>query len=398
MSVSTPSHDGDGRTVLEIDDLAVRYAVEGGSAVHAVDGATFSIEAGETYGLVGESGCGKTTLAKSLIHLLDNNGYIERGEVWYDGTIPRWEGSDGEPTREAIEDDDVPVREDGMTNLAELSSTQIRDIRWRDIAIIPQSAMNALNPVYKVGDQIVESIVRHEPETPEAEAYQRARDLLERVGIEPDRADDYAHQFSGGMKQRAVIAMAMSCNPDVLIADEPTTALDVIIQDRILEELEQIQEEFGVSIIVISHDISVMAEICDRMAVMYGGKVMESGPKEDIFDATANPYTLGLKNSFPTITEAQQDLVSIPGTPPKLQDPDAGCRFRERCPFAVEECHTSHPPMYDAAATGTAVLEATDDERAHRTACYRIDEIEQIRADAAEEHTWTDETIESQSR
>ncbi len=383
-------------SILEINDLAVRYAVDDGSSVHAVDGATFSVEPGETYGLVGESGCGKTTLAKSLIHLLDNNGFIESGEIWFEGTIPRWEGPDGEPTQEAIADDDIPVREDGKTNLAELSSTQIRDIRWRDIAIIPQSAMNALNPVYKVGDQIVEAIIRHEPETSEEEAYERARDLLERVGIEPERADDYAHQFSGGMKQRAVIAMAMACNPDVLIADEPTTALDVIIQDRILEELEQIQEEFGVSIIVISHDISVMAEICDRMAVMYGGKVMESGEKDAIFDSTANPYTLGLKNSFPTITEADQQLVSIPGTPPTLQDPDAGCRFRERCPFAVEECHTSHPPMYGVeAAEDTGTLNASEEERAHRSACYRIDELEKIRTDATKEETWTEEKIES---
>ena len=159
---------------------------------------------------------------------------------------------------------------------------------------------------------------------------------------------------------------------------------------------EALQEEFGVSILVISHDISVMAEICDRMAVMYGGKVMESGRTEDIFGETANPYTLGLKNSFPTITSADQDLVSIPGTPPTLRDPDDGCRFRDRCPFAVEECHAAHPPMYDVAAADAdgRVVEATDG-RAHRTACYRIDDLEQIRTDALNESTWTDQTIEN---
>ncbi|QZX99662.1 ABC transporter ATP-binding protein [Halobaculum rubrum] len=383
-------------TLLEVNDLSVRYAVDDGSAVHAADEVSFAVDPGETYGLVGESGCGKTTLAKSLVHLLDDNGYIESGNIWFDSTLPQWTDENGDAKQSVIDDPDKPVRDDGMTDLAELSNKQIRDVRWRDIAIIPQSAMNALNPVYKVGDQIVEAILRHEPETTAEEAHERARDLLERVGIEPERADDYAHQFSGGMKQRAVIAMAMACSPDLLIADEPTTALDVIIQDRILEELEALQDEFDVSILVISHDISVMAEICDRMAVMYGGKVMEAGPKTEIFGETANPYTLGLKNSFPTITASDQDLVSIPGTPPTLRDPGDGCRFRERCPFAIEECHASHPPMYDVeAASERGRAEESTDERAHRSACYRIDELEQLRTDALEESTWTEQRIES---
>ncbi|UIO98454.1 ABC transporter ATP-binding protein [Halobaculum sp. CBA1158] len=383
-------------TLLEVNDLSIRYTVDDGSAVHAADGVDFSVERGETYGLVGESGCGKTTLAKSLVQLLDKNGYIEGGEAWFDATLPQWEDESGAPKQSVVDDPDKPVREDGKTDLAALTNKQIRDMRWRNIAIIPQSAMNALNPVYKVGDQIVEAILRHEPETTAEEAHERARDLLERVGIEPDRADDYAHQFSGGMKQRAVIAMAMACGPDLLIADEPTTALDVIIQDRILEELEKLQEEFGVSILVISHDISVMAEICDRMAVMYGGKVMESGPKKEIFESTANPYTLGLKNSFPTITAADQDLVSIPGTPPTLRDPDEGCRFRERCPFAIEECHAQHPPMYDVEeAEATGRLAESTDRRSHESACYRMNDLEQLRTDALNESTWTEQEIES---
>jgi len=383
-------------TLLEVNDLSIRYRVDDDEAVHAVDDASFSIERGETYGLVGESGCGKTTMAKSIVDLLDANGYVESGELWFDGTLPEWEDEHGDPRREIIEDDRYPVREDGMTDLAALDETQIRDVRWRDIAIIPQSAMNSLNPVYKVGDQITEAILRHEPATTKAEADERARDLLERVGIEPDRADDYAHQFSGGMKQRAVIAMAMACNPDLLIADEPTTALDVIIQDRILEELENIQEEFGVSILVISHDISVMAEICDRMAVMYGGKVMESGRKDDIFEETANPYTLGLKNSFPTITESEQQLVSIPGTPPTLREPEAGCRFRDRCPFAVEACASEHPPMYDVESAETSGrAQVATDRRSHRSACHRVDELELLRTEALQEDTWTEQTVEN---
>jgi oligopeptide/dipeptide ABC transporter ATP-binding protein len=374
-------------SLLEVNDLSIRYDVDE-SDVHAVDGVTFSIDRGETYGLVGESGCGKTTLAKSIIHLLDANGYVESGEIWFDGTLPRWENERGEPRREIIEDDQYPVREDGMTDLARLDGEQIRDIRWRNIALIPQSSMNALNPVYKVGDQIVEAIQRHEPNTPREEADERARDLLERVGIEPDRADDYAHEYSGGMKQRAVIAMAMACNPDMLIADEPTTALDVIIQDRILDELEELQEEFNVSILVVSHDISVMAEICDQLAVMYGGKFMESGPKKEVFEQSANPYTLGLKNSFPTVKEEQSELVSIPGSPPTLLDPKDSCRFADRCPFVVEECHTSHPPMYDVDEVIDGQRVTADDPFSHRSACYRVDELEMMRTEARKEETW----------
>ncbi|NEU56712.1 ABC transporter ATP-binding protein [Halorussus sp. MSC15.2] len=376
-------------SLLEVNDLSVRYDA-GESQVHAVDGVSFSVEHGETFGLVGESGCGKTTLGKSLVHLLDANGYVERGEVWFDGTLPRWEDQNGEPRREIIDDDQYPVREDGKTDLTELDDQDIRDVRWRDIALIPQSAMNALNPVYKVGDQIIEAILRHEPDTTKAEADERARDLLERVGIEPNRADDYAHEYSGGMKQRAVIAMAMACNPDMLIADEPTTALDVIIQDRILEEIEELQDEFDVSILVISHDISVMAEICDKLGVMYGGKMMESGPKEDVLESSANPYTLGLKNSFPTVKQEQQQLVSIPGSPPTLLDPSDGCRFADRCPFVVDECHTSHPPMYDVEAAEMGTRTEASDRHAHRSACYRVDDLEQMREDAAKEETWTE--------
>jgi oligopeptide/dipeptide ABC transporter ATP-binding protein len=375
--------------LLEVNDLSVRYDA-GESQVHAVDGVSFDVEHGETFGLVGESGCGKTTLGKSLIHLLDSNGYVESGEVWFDGTLPRWEDERGEVRQEVIEDDQYPVREDGMTDLTELDNEDIRDIRWRNIALIPQSAMNALNPVYKVGDQIIEAILRHEPGTTREEADARARDLLERVGIEPERADDYAHEYSGGMKQRAVIAMAMACNPDMLIADEPTTALDVIIQDRILEEIEDLQEEFDVSILVISHDISVMAEICDKLGVMYGGKLMESGPKEEVLRNAANPYTLGLKNSFPTVKQEQEQLVSIPGSPPTLLDPSEGCRFADRCPFVVDECHTTHPPMYDVDAAENGVRTESRSGHEHRSACYRVDELEMMREDATKEETWTE--------
>ncbi|GAA0201329.1 ABC transporter ATP-binding protein [Haladaptatus pallidirubidus] len=381
-------------SLLEVNDLRVRYDA-GDKQVHAVDGVTFNVNHGETYGLVGESGCGKTTLAKSLIHLLDSNGYVESGEIWFDGTLPEWEDENGNARQEIINDDRYPVRADGKTDLAKLDNQQIRDVRWRDIALIPQSAMNALNPVYKVGDQITEAILRHEPGTSVEEADARARDLIERVGIEPDRADDYAHQFSGGMKQRAVIAMAMACNPDLLIADEPTTALDVIIQDRILEELEALQEEFNVAILVVSHDVSVMAEICDKLAVMYGGKMMESGPMGEVLNNAANPYTLGLKNSFPTVEEAQQELISIPGSPPTLLDPNDGCRFAPRCPFVVDECHSAHPPGYDVEKAGGGRRTEAISPDVHRSACYRIDELETMRTEAKKEKTWHQNTTQT---
>ncbi|WP_227354749.1 ABC transporter ATP-binding protein [Haladaptatus salinisoli] len=381
-------------SLLEVNELCVRYDA-GEKQVHAVDGVSFSVDHGETYGLVGESGCGKTTLAKSLIHLLDANGYVESGEVWFDGTLPQWEDENGNARREIIDDDRYPVREDGMTDLTKLDDQQIRDVRWRDIALIPQSAMNALNPVYKVGDQIVEAILRHEPATTREEADARARDLIERVGIEPERADDYAHQFSGGMKQRAVIAMAMACNPDLLIADEPTTALDVIIQDRILEELEALQEEFNVAILVVSHDVSVMAEICDKLAVMYGGKMMESGPMGEVLTDSANPYTLGLKNSFPTVEEEQRKLISIPGSPPTLLDPGAGCRFSARCPFVVDECHSAHPPMYDVEQAEMGKRTEANTPHVHRSACYRVDELETMRTEAQKEETWQQNTTQT---
>jgi oligopeptide/dipeptide ABC transporter ATP-binding protein len=343
-----PATHGDAApSLLEVDDLAVRYRVDDGE-VHAVDGVSFDVGAGETFGLVGESGCGKSTLGRAIIRLLDRNGYVADGEI-------RFKGED----------------------LSELSDAAVRDVRWAEIATISQSAMNGLNPVYKVGDQIVEAILRHR-DVGADDAHERARNLLEKVGIDPERADDFAHQFSGGMRQRAVIAMAIACEPDLIIADEPTTALDVIVQDEVLSELEELQEELGLSILLISHDISVIAETCDRVGVMYGGKMMEQGPTEAVFGQPANPYTMGLKNSFPDIESTDERLVSIPGQPPTLRDPEAGCRFRERCPFVVEDCRTDHPPLFDAG-----------DAEDHTSACYRVDEQADLRERADREETWT---------
>jgi len=340
-------------SLLDIDGLSVRYQLEDGDEVYAVDDVSFDVERGETFGLVGESGSGKSTLGKAIIRLLDRNGYVEDGDI-------RFKNQD----------------------LSELSDPEIRDVRWAEISTISQSAMNGLNPVYRVGDQIAEAILRHQPGTTYERAFERSKELLEKVGIDGKRAEDYAHEFSGGMKQRAVIAMAIACDPDLIIADEPTTALDVIVQDEVLNELEDLQEELDLSILIISHDISVIAETCDRVGVLYGGKLMEVGRTEEVFENPANPYTMGLKNSFPDIQQAQERLVSIPGVPPTLVEPESGCRFRDRCPFEVEECHTEHPPTFAVESAGVG-REAT-----HRSACYRLDSLAELQERASEEETW----------
>lgn len=332
--------------LIDIRNLSVRYTSDEERVVHAVEDVSFDIGEGEIFGLVGESGSGKTTIGRAIIRLLGSHGSIEQGEVRFDGR-----------------------------DLTTLADTEIRDVRWAEISMIPQGSMSGLNPVYKVGDQIVEAILHHDRTVTEAEARQRTHDLLDRVGVDPDRARDYAHELSGGMKQRVMIAMALACDPALIIADEPTTALDVVVQDQVLAEFEAIREDLDVSLLLISHDISVVSETCDRVGVLYGGKLMEVGPTEEVFGSPANPYTLGLKHSFPDVSTAQEELVSIPGTAPDLHEPPTACRFIDRCPFATEECKRDHPPLFDVSP-------------GHGSACYHLDSLAQMRAEAAKERTW----------
>jgi len=347
-STTTPTTTDESRgTVLEVEDLSVTYRMEDKQDVHAVQNVSFSIEAGSTFGLVGESGCGKTTAARALIGLLDDNGEVTGGSV----------------------------RKDGR-DLTAVSDEELRATRWNEIATIPQNVMNSLNPVETVGSQILDVIQLHTDRSRE-EARDHAEDLFEQVGLTPDRMADYPHEFSGGMLQRAVIAMAMSCDPDLIIADEPTTALDVVVQDEILAELETLQREMGVSILVISHDIGVMAETCDDVGVMYAGELMEVGSAEDVFGNPSNPYTLGLANSFPDITDPDRELVDIPGTAPELTGEHQGCPFVERCPFATEECEQYRPGL--ASAPGAAD---------HRSRCHFVDEVDRLREEAADPETW----------
>lgn len=332
-------------TLLEIENLKTYYRTEEGY-VHAVDGVSLSLEKNETLGLVGESGSGKTTIAESINGVLPDNAEIVDGSVMYDGV-----------------------------DLTEISDKELRKYRWNDVALVPQSAMNAFDPVYTVEEQIVEVIRAHEPDTSKTEAKERASELFEFVDLNPERVSDYPHQFSGGMRQRAAIALALALDPPIVLADEPTTALDVIIQDQILNRITELQDETDSSMIMITHDISVVSETCDKIAVVYGGRVVEYADTESVIMDPHHPYTLGLRNAFPTIEEGEQELISIPGSPPELVDPEEGCRFAERCPFAQEECFEKTP-------------EPQEVEDGHVVECHRADEVEMLQAEAAKKETW----------
>ncbi|HEU5300174.1 MAG TPA: ABC transporter ATP-binding protein [bacterium] len=299
--------------LLSVQDLTVSYRTRGGE-LRAVEGVSLDVERGQSLGIVGESGCGKSTLVRALLRVLPPNGRITRGRILFDGL-----------------------------DLAALPSAALRRVRWRRIALIPQSAMNALNPVMRIGDQIVETIVAHE-RTPRAAAHRRAAELLELVGVEPHRLADYPFQFSGGMRQRVAIAMAVALRPDLIIADEPTTALDVLVQDRVLGLLQRLRAELGLTLLYITHDVPVVSELCDRIAVMYAGRVVEHGPLRAVFARPVHPYTMGLLQASARGT-ASGPIVSIPGTPPDLLEPPAGCRFTARCPFATAMCAAQDPAL-----------------------------------------------------
>ncbi|MEA2610757.1 MAG: oligopeptide transport system ATP-binding protein [Chloroflexota bacterium] len=300
--------------LLVVEDLRTYFRLESGW-VKAVDGVSFRLNSGEALGIAGESGCGKTTTALSLVRLLPSNARIRKGS-----------------SIKLFGIDLVPKTED-----------QLRRYRWREVSIVFQGAMNALNPVRRVGEQIAEPIEIRLGASKE-DARRRAGELLELVGIPRKRAAAYPHELSGGMRQRVMIAMALACNPSIVIGDEPTTALDVMVQAQILELLERLRAELGLSLILITHDLSVIAETCDRTLVMYAGKVAEEGPVKRIFTAPRHPYTSKLLGSFPSIQADRRTLDTIPGLPPDLRDPPSGCRFHPRCPVAMAICKEVVPP------------------------------------------------------
>lgn len=303
--------------ILTVENLTMHYTTRKGD-VSAVDNVSFTLEQGKSIGLVGESGCGKTSIAFSLMRLLPDNAHIKQGHIWL-----------------------------GDTDVVSLSDREVRKLRWNRIAMVFQAAMNALNPVYKVGDQIIEALELHWGVVAVDRARARVAELFDLVGLDPKFMDRYPHEFSGGMRQRAVIAMALACNPDIIIADEPTTALDVIVQDRILQELKKIQEKLGMSMIYVSHDIAVIAEVSDQIAVMYAGRMAEMGSSVDIFERPLHPYTDMLMSAFPSIIGEKHELVTIPGEPPDLLFPPSGCRFHPRCPRATKVCSEEQPPWED---------------------------------------------------
>ena len=299
--------------LLEIKDLSVNFRTHD-SVVHAVNGISLEIEKGETLGLVGETGAGKTTTAMSILKLLpERTGEYASGEILFDGE-----------------------------NVLEMEPKQLQNIRGRKISMIFQDPMTALNPILPVIDQIEECVEIH-GEYSATEARQKAKDILEMVGIPAVRGKEYPHQFSGGMKQRVVIAMALVCSPELLLADEPTTALDVTIQAQILDMIKELREKFHTAMLLITHDLGVVSDTCDKVAIMYAGEIVEYGSLEDIFDHTAHPYTQGLFDSLPSLDEKVDRLVPIPGLMPDPANLPEGCKFHPRCAHATEQCRTSCP-------------------------------------------------------
>lgn len=311
---------------LDVQELSIDY-LNGDQSLHAVVDISFQINKGQSLALVGESGCGKTTTMLSLLRLLPAEGRIVSGKILYNGV-----------------------------DLLQLSESQMREYRWKHLAVVFQGAMNALNPVRRIGDQIAECITLHD-QTSHKVAMKQVQEVLELVGIPAERATNYPHQFSGGMRQRAMIAMALACNPSVLIADEPTTALDVMTQAQILELLQSLQQQLGLAVIFVTHDLGIVAEMCDHVLVMYAGKTAEYGTVDSIFNRSKHPYTRRLLQAFPDINNPFSTLTSIPGHPPPLDALPSGCRFEPRCHKRLDKC-IHHVPQL------------TEQSSEHKVACF----------------------------
>jgi oligopeptide/dipeptide ABC transporter ATP-binding protein len=330
--------------LLGVHNIRVNYRTERGF-VRAVDDVSFSLRSRQNLALVGESGCGKTTVAKAILHLLADNASISGGEITFQGR-----------------------------EIHNMREREFDRYRWREISVISQSAMNALNPVYTVGDQIVEAIQAHE-RVGRRDAQERVRELFQWVGLSPERIRAYPHEFSGGMKQRVIIAMSLALGPSLIIADEPTTALDVIMQDQILERIVSIQRQSSSSILMISHDISVVTEVCQHIVVMYAGKVMESCSIEEFYRRPCHPYSMGLLMAFPTLEGEAKRLVSISGFPPNLLEEIDGCLFRDRCPFQRPICGEIAPPDVEIAP-------------GHVAKCHFAHQADELRYLSTKEATW----------
>lgn len=328
------------KTLLEIKDLTIQYRTQNGWLT-AVSNASFTIKESEYFGLVGESGCGKSTIVKSLVGGLPDNARIPSGEIRFKGE-----------------------------KIQELSDSELNDkIRWEEISYIPQSSMNSLDPLQKISEQAIEIAHSHTDLTKE-ETLERLEDLFEVVGIPSSRMTDYPHQFSGGMEQRTIIALALLLDPALIVADEPTTALDVIMQDQVMKYFDEIKEQTGTSLLMVTHDISVIMETCERQAIMHSGQVCEVGPTSELYHSPRHPYSILLQEAFPDVRYPNRELEVIEGSPPETMGEVDYCTFVDRCPWAVEECHEHEPPLES--------VDKTNEEEAkpgqHKASCFRKEE------------------------
>jgi len=326
-------------TLLEIKHMSVDYDSTRGT-VHAVNDVSFTIERGQIFGLAGESGSGKSTLAYALARLLQPPAVVTRGQVLYYPGV-----------REVGE----TTRDDGAVDVLALNPAQLRAFRWRELSIVFQSAMNALNPVLDIKTQITDVLRAHNPLMTASGAHSRAVELLKLVGIASDRLHSYPHELSGGMRQRVMIAIALALNPEMIIMDEPTTALDVVVQRDILMQLMRLRNDFSFSVIFITHDLSLLLEIADTIAIMYAGRIVEMGTRNDLLRHPRHPYTSGLLHSFPTLHGPRHSLTGIAGSPPDLRSVPPGCAFHPRCAFAFAACRTIVPSLLPVASEGAEV-------------------------------------------
>jgi peptide/nickel transport system ATP-binding protein len=343
--------------ILDVRNLSVDYASETG-AVHAVDDVAFTIKRGEFFGLAGESGSGKSTLAYAIARLLRPPAHVTKGQVLY---YPRADSDHMDGSSLTVEGVDLDAS--GPVDVLKFTPAQLRSFRWSQLSFVFQSAMNALNPVLSVHAQIDDVLRAHQPGMSAAARKARAVELLRLVGIAPDRLDSYPHQLSGGMRQRAVIAIALALNAEIIIMDEPTTALDVVVQRDILRALLGLRVDFGFAVIFITHDLSLLLELADEVAVMYAGRIVEQATGEDLYSRASHPYTLGLLQSFPALHGPRRPLTGIPGSPPDLRHVPSGCAFNPRCAHAFAPC-TSLLPL----------LRVPDGEaERHSVACHLYD-------------------------
>jgi len=329
-----------GDPLLEVEDLTIQYRTKRGDLT-AVSNASFTLEKGEYLGLVGESGCGKSTIASALIGLLDDNGQITSGTVQYK---------------------DMQLQDNKMKEWR-------KEIRWSEISLIPQGSMNSLDPLQRIADQ-AEEICQVHSDMAASDAKDRLRDLFEIVGLQKNRIDNYPHQLSGGMQQRAIIALSLLLEPTLIIADEPTTALDVIMQDQIFKHIDEIVEETETSILLITHDISVVFESCDKIAIMHAGQIAETGTIRELFYNPRHPYTILLQEAFPDVRYPNRNLEVIEGNPPQVFGDVDFCTFVDRCPWATDECRAEEPGLE---STGVS-----DTQAEHAAACFRKDEVAEL--------------------